>query len=68
MEVIRLLHIPVALTPVESPGTHRIVGCLGPRTSLGLFAEEKNLVPSGVRTADRPAPYICKLRNFYKFA
>jgi hypothetical protein len=45
------LHAPAALSQGKSqPGTHRIVGSMGPRAGFDAAEERKNLAPSGIRT------------------
>jgi hypothetical protein len=43
---------PRSLYPWENPGTHCVRGWVGPRAGL---EGEKNLVPTGIRSPDRPA-------------
>ena len=48
------LHAAGALHLRKNPGTHGIVGWLGPSAVLDAFGEE-NISPTGTRTAYHPA-------------
>ena len=51
MGVVDQRHAPTALYPRERLGTHCIGGWVGPRNGLD---SAENLVPTGIRSPDRP--------------
>jgi len=50
MEVSDLLHALATLPTGNSPSTHRIGGCVGPRAGLGAFKMRKISRPCQIQT------------------
>jgi hypothetical protein len=58
VEVSKQVHTPAALPRERAPGTHCIVGWVGPEAT-GLHKEVKIFYPTGIRTIlGRPTRFI----------